>query len=206
MIVQLLRLCAQGTPDPGWPDGLRQAEEMTVDAPGRLQTARLVLERPRERDVEEIFHRYAGDAEVTRMMGWPRHRSAADTRGFLAFSDAEWERWKVGPYLARSRADGTLLGATGLHPETAFRASTGYVFARDAWGNGYATEALRAMVELAPSLGIARVQAFSHVTHAASRRVLEKCGFVQEGVLRRYLVFPNLGSEPLDVCCHAVLP
>ena len=206
MIGSLLRPCAQGAPDPGWPDGSRQVEDTKVDAPERLQTARLLLERPRERDVEEILDRYASDAEVTRLLGWPRHRSVADTRAFLGFSDVEWERWRVGPYLVRAGAEGTLLGSTGLQMETPLRAATGYVFARDAWGRGLATEALRAMVELARTLGIARVQAWSHVSHAASRRVLEKCGFVQEGVLRRYLVFPNLGGEPQDVCCHAVLP
>jgi RimJ/RimL family protein N-acetyltransferase len=90
--------------------------------------------------------------------------------------------------------------------ETPWRASTGYVFARECWGKGFATETLAAMVLLARTLGVQRLQALSHVDHKASRRVLEKCGFELEGVLRRYLVFPNLGSEPADVCCHAVLP
>jgi RimJ/RimL family protein N-acetyltransferase len=177
-----------------------------VNTPERLQTPRLALERPRAKDAEDIFRRYAGDAEVTRLLGWPMHRSVADTRAFLAFSDAEWEQWSVGPYLVRGGDDGALLGSTGLQMETPWRASTGYVFARDSWGKGFATEALAAMVLLARTLGVRRLQALSHVDHIASRRVLEKCGFELEGVLRRYLVFPNLGSEPADVCLHAVLP
>jgi RimJ/RimL family protein N-acetyltransferase len=52
------------------------------------------------------------------------------------------------------RDDGTLLGSTGLAFETAHRASTGFVLARDAWGAGMATEALAAMVSIAPAHGV----------------------------------------------------
>jgi hypothetical protein len=38
-----------------------------------------------------MFSRYASDHEVTRFLGWPRHRSLDETRAFLQFSDAEWQ-------------------------------------------------------------------------------------------------------------------
>jgi hypothetical protein len=79
-----------------------------------VQTARLLLARPRAADVEAIFWRYAADPDVTRYVGWPRHKTVDDTRGFLAFSDAQWDQWPAGPYLAWSRSDGALLGSTGL--------------------------------------------------------------------------------------------
>jgi ribosomal-protein-alanine N-acetyltransferase len=80
------------------------------------------------------------------------------------------------------------------------------VFARDAWGQGFATETVRAMVGLAPALGVSRLYAVCHVNHRPSSRVLEKTGFQCEGILRRYLDFPNLGeSGPSDVFCYAVV-
>jgi RimJ/RimL family protein N-acetyltransferase len=46
--------------------------------------------------------------------------------------------------------------------------------------------------------------ALCHPGHRASWRVLEKCGFEREGLLRRYAAFPNLGAEdPGDVLCYA---
>ena len=97
-----------------------------------------------------------------------------------------------------------LCGATGLSFETPERAMTGYVLARDAWGQGYATEALQAMIDLAPGCGVRRLYAICHTAHAASVRVLEKCGFAREGVLRRHSIFPNLSpDEPSDVLCYA---
>lgn len=173
-------------------------------APDSLETARLLLRRPRADDAEAMFARYASDPEVTRFVGWPRHTVVDDTRGFLAFSDAEWNRWPAGPYLVVSRTDGLVLGSTGLGFETAQRASTGYVLARDAWGKGYATESLRAMVELAAQTGVERLYAICHVDHAASAHVLDKCGFEREGILRRYAEFPNLApGVAADVLCYS---
>jgi len=172
--------------------------------PDELATSRLRLRRPRPDDAEAIFRRYAGDARVCRYLSWPRHTSVADTRAFLEFSRIEWDRSPAGPYLIEGREDGGLLGSTGLAFETPRRAATGYVLAADAWGRGFAGEALGAMVDLAAELGVRRLYALCHTEHGASRRVLEKAGFEREGVLHRHSEFPNLApGEPLDVLCYA---
>lgn len=168
-----------------------------------ILTPRLVLRPPDAKDAAMIFQRYAADAEVTRLVGWPRHARIGDTAEFLIFSLSEWQRWPVGPLLIESRTDGTLLGSTGLAFETRYRASTGYVLARDAWGFGYAAEALGAVVDLAQSLAVTRLYALCHAAHAASIRVLERCGFLREATLAAHLVFPNLGDDtPQNVACY----
>ena len=163
-----------------------------LEAPRRLETARLALVAAEAHDADEVFERYASDADVTRYLGWPRHRSAADTRAFLAYSAAEWKRWPAGPYLIRARADGRLLGSTGLEFQDRDTAFTGYVLARDAWGHGYATEALGAMVDLARRLGVTRLRAVCHAAHRASQHVLEKAGFVLDRGWVKQAAFPNL--------------
>lgn len=179
-------------------------ERCVPPAPDRIETERLVLRRPLDADADAIFTRYASDPEVTRFLGWPRHTSVDDTRAFLAFSARDWSQWTVGPYLVERRDEAGVIGSTGLVLETPERAATGYVFARDVWGHGYATEALRAMVALAPVLGVRRLYALCHPMHHASRHVLEKCGFEREGVLRRYAEFPNLAAgEMSDVLCFS---
>jgi len=173
-------------------------------APARIETSRLVMRPPVAADAEAIFTRYAGEPDVTRYLGWPRHRLVSDTRDFLAFSDAEWTRWPAGPYVIESRTSGDLLGGSGLGFDTPDEASTGYVLARDAWGHGYATEALEAMVDLARDLGVRRLYALCHPEHQASRHVLQKGGFVREAMLSRYAAFPNLKPGMLsDVLCYA---
>ena len=175
--------------------------------PERIETERLVLRRPRREDAEAIFARYASDAAVTRYLSWPRHETVETTRTFLVHADEEWEREPAGAYLIESRESGELLGGTGLHFDAPDRATTGYVLARDAWGRGYATEAVRAVVELAHRLGVERLVAHCHPENVASCRVLEKGGFVREGVLPRHSEFPNLGTDgPCDVLCYARSP
>ena len=107
-----------------------------MKAPLHLETPRLALSPPTASDAESIFECYAGDPDVTRFLGWPRHRSVAETREFLDFSALEWDRSPAGPYLIRLRADGRLIGGTGLSFKNEHEAVTGYVLAKDAWGSG----------------------------------------------------------------------
>ena len=173
----------------------------------RIETSRLILRRPLLGDTSAMFERYARDSEVTKFVSWPRHLTVADTIAFLQFSDAEWDRWPRGPYLIESRVDGRLLGSTGLGFEAPDRAMTGYVLAKDSWGQGYATEALQAMVDQARRLGVVRLYAMCHPQHRASARVLEKCDFTCEGTWAQHAEFPNLApGVRSDVLCYALIP
>lgn len=175
-----------------------------MKAPEFIETQRLILRKPKNEDVESIYTRYSSDPEVTRYLSWPRHQSVEDTRAFIVISDSAWAKWPGGPYLIESGESRKLLGSTGFDFETPCRAAVGYVLARDAWGQGYATEALQALTSIAPQIGIRRLFACCHVEHTRSERILEKGGFKKEGTLRRYMVFPNLDrKKPMDVLCYA---
>jgi len=177
-----------------------------MKAPEQIETERLLLRQPQATDAEAILKVYAGDAAVTKYLGWPRHRSLEDTRAFLSWSDAEWARWPAGPYLIFSKNDGRLMGSTGLAFETDYRAMTGYVLAHSEWGKGYATEAATAIARLARELGVRRLYAICHPEHRASWRVLEKCGFQREGLLRGHSLLPNLSPGcPCDMFCYALV-
>jgi RimJ/RimL family protein N-acetyltransferase len=159
-----------------------------------LETERLVLRRPRVSDEPAVFARYASDPEVTRYMAFPTHRSLDDTHAFVQWSDGVWARWpQAGPLLVFARDGVTLFGGAGIVNDTAEQAQIGYVLARDAWGRGYATEALLASVEMARAAGVRRLEAGVHVDHPASCHVLEKAGFVRERIRAgRPADFPNL--------------
>jgi ribosomal-protein-alanine N-acetyltransferase len=157
-------------------------------------------------DAIEVFERYASNAEVTRFLGWPRHRSVRDTEAFLRFSAQEWDRWPAGPYLIVSRTDGQLLGSTGLGFQTPNEAMTGYVLAKEAWGKGFATEALTAIVDVSTRIGVNRLFALCHPEHGPSRRVLEKCGFVREGMSKPVVEFPNLSpGVRQEALCYSIV-
>jgi RimJ/RimL family protein N-acetyltransferase len=168
--------------------------------PVEVPTSRLVLRPPRLDDAPAIFARYASVPDVTKFLAWRRHDSVEETRAFVKFSETEWRSRGCGPYLIWSRAGETLLGSTGLQFESAQGAVTGYVLAKDAWGRGYATEALRAVIEVARGEGFQEIAASCHAEHRASARILEKCGFLAAGTLPEQ-AFPNL-SPPRAPALH----
>jgi RimJ/RimL family protein N-acetyltransferase len=169
------------------------------------RTPRLALRPPRKEDAAEVFQRIASDPQVTRYVAWPIHATILDTEAFLSFSQTEWTKWPIGPLLITSQNDGAILGSTGMAFETPLRASTGFVLAKDVWGLGFASEALHAMAKLAAALNVQRLYALCHVKHERSARVLERCGFLREGILHKHTVFPNLGvPDPQDVYCYAL--
>ena len=114
--------------------------------------------------------------EVTRLLGGPRHRSIADTDALLKISAEAWERWPAGPYSDPLARNERVARQYRLEFRTPYHAATGYVLARDAWSKGYATEALRAIVDLSPGLGVTQLSALCHPSHGASQRVLERRG------------------------------
>jgi len=171
-----------------------------------IETARLILHRPSESDSEEIFERYANDPRVTRYVGFKTHDNLEDTKEFLLYSDTQWRQWPAGPLLIRRRKDNVLIGSTGLSFETSYRAMTGYVIARDSWNMGYATEVLLEVIEIGRLAGVRRIYALCHTEHRASWRVLDKCRFSREGILRSYTIFPNLSPNELqDVYCYSLI-
>jgi RimJ/RimL family protein N-acetyltransferase len=83
-----------------------------------------------------------------------------------------------GPYFMVRKADGAVIGELGCAVEgDSDTGEVGYSVIEPCWGQGYASEALRALLEHVLAMpGISRVIAQAPVGHVASRRVMEKAG------------------------------
>lgn len=87
--------------------------------------------------------------------------------------------------------DGRLAGHMSVEDAVPSRrvAELGYWVREDRAGRGYATEAARALLAWAfRNLDLHRVTAFADVSNPSSARVLEKCGFTREGVVRHRIL------------------
>ncbi len=169
----------------------------------QIEFERLLLRCPSEADAEEMFARYAQDPEVCRYMSWTPHASVSGTREYIQRCIEQRQLGSSCNWLIYPRCGGPLLGSVGFAVKQHL-VQFGYCLARDAWGQGYATEAARAIVATAlADSAVWRVQAYCDVENRASARVLEKAGLTFEGTLRRYLVLPNLGDVPRDVHVYA---
>jgi [ribosomal protein S5]-alanine N-acetyltransferase len=171
--------------------------------PELIDTERLVLRPPARGDADAVFDGYARDREVVRYLTWRPHRTIADTHEFLDRLRGGWVAGTDLTWALTLRGDDRLIGMIGLRPR-GFKSDIGYVLAAPYWGRGLMAEAGRAIVDLAfADPAVHRVWAVCDVDNRASARVLEKVGMTLEGVLRRWIVHPNLGDEPRDSLCYS---
>jgi ribosomal-protein-alanine N-acetyltransferase len=80
------------------------------------------------------------------------------------------------------------VGSIGIHPQTGWRshlAEIGYWVAEEHWGKGIATAALAQMTDYGfTSLQLRKLYASVLASNLPSMRVLEKCGYVREAILK----------------------
>ena len=151
-----------------------------------LHSARLRLRPFDDLDVDVLFAMHS-NANVLRYWDAPPWSERVQAERFMTTSRQVVEAG-TGVRLAVDRvSDGAFIGWCSLtrwNPD--YRsASMGYCFDDAAWGQGYGTEAARAVLQWAfDTLELNRVQAETDTRNVASTRVLEKLGFVLEGMLR----------------------
>jgi RimJ/RimL family protein N-acetyltransferase len=76
-----------------------------------------------------------------------------------------------------------LIGSCGLGRRASGAVELGYWIARPFWGRGFATEACTALVAIARSLGLERIEGSHFLDNPVSGRVLEKLGFEASGIV-----------------------
>ncbi|NEY31909.1 GNAT family N-acetyltransferase [Streptomyces sp. PRKS01-65] len=116
-----------------------------------------------------VFYRQQNDPQALRMAAFTPG-DPADRHAF----DAQWARLRSSARLVRTiLADGDVVGSTAVYGEPGEREVT-YWVDRAYWGRGVATAALRHLLAEVPERPL---YARAAADNAASRRVLEKCGF-----------------------------
>ena len=155
-----------------------------------VETERLRLRSLEQDDAEGLFTIY-GDAETMRHVGRTgrpvvdvaaAQRAVESLRGNEAANG--FSLWALD-----EREGDRLVGVAGLAmvegvgPEV----EAAYILRSDRWGRGYATEALRAVLEIGhEQLGLARIVALAYPENDPSRRVMEKAGMQPDGTVEAY--------------------
>src|SRR5690606_6355662 len=166
-------------------------------------TARLTLRPPVLEDAQAVLRNYASDPEVTRYLLWRPHVDVAQTKQFIQSCLDRWDSGKELSWIITFHGSNEAIGMISCGPE-GHKAVLGYALARSYWGQGIMTEAARCVTDwLRASPKIYRIWATCDVENRASARVMEKIGMECEGVLRRWMVFPNISPEPRDSLMYA---
>lgn len=172
--------------------------------PPHLETERLTLRRPHLTDALEIYQAYASNPRVTRYLSWPTHRSVSDAEQFLRQLDEAIERRAEFAWVIAQRSQGRIAGCVGLRIAGDV-GTLGYCIAEEIWGQGYALEAVNAVLPAVWSRPeIRRLEAYCHVHHLRSARVLEKAGLRYVGLERAHVRLPAFGPHKQDVLQYAL--
>lgn len=145
------------------------------------RTARLLLRPGFPEDAPALAAAIADEAIVRNLSSTPWPYRMRDAEAFLA-----GPRDPILPSLLifeRTAAELLLVGACGLGRRPSGAVELGYWIARGHWGRGFATEAGRALIDIARTLAVPALEGSHFLDNPASARVLEKLGFEPRGVI-----------------------
>ncbi len=145
------------------------------------RTPRLLLRPGFPEDAPALAGAISDKAVVMNLAVVPWPYTLRDAEAFLASP-----RDPVLPSLLifeRTTGAPQLVGSCGLARRASGAVELGYWIARSFWGRGYATEACRALLDIARMLGLPSLEGSHFLDNPASGRVLEKLGFESTGLV-----------------------
>ena len=156
-----------------------------------IRTPRLTLREHRPDDLEPL-HAILSEPAATWYLPDLYKTDIAETKAYLhsVMRDVEAPMRLRFNLIVAKRESGEVIGSVSLHvidsaPDGAHY-GLGYFIRPDRWNQGFGTEAARAALAFIFGANAWRVSASCVADNLASRRVLEKCGMTQEGLLRAH--------------------
>ena len=157
-----------------------------------LETERLCLRAPRLEDAKQVAALINDRRIAENTVRIPHPYAIADARAWIGAANKAGGEKSFVVTIA-----GEIIGGCGLHCRDGVP-EIGYWLGAPFWGNGYATEMARALIDHAfGDRGHEMLVAGARISNPASRRVLEKCRFQWTGV-GLYRIRAINSSAPLD--------
>ena len=151
-----------------------------------LETERLILRKLKIEDAEEIYNNFATDPETSKHLSWDIHKSIEETRKVIS----KWiSLYEIGSYnwIVELKDTHEVIGNVceqGKSPKYN-TISLGYCYGSKYWNKGYATEALKRVIEyLIKEKDYYLVEANHRSSNPASGKVMQKAGMKYDGKLR----------------------
>ena len=155
-------------------------------------------------DVDFAFENWTQELEIAKYMTWKPHKSRDETQRFI---DACLEGWENNDYtwIIEKKHQREIIGSFAAR-RNAHKVDIGYLLLKRFWGKGYMPEIIKAFINEAFKInGVYRVWAVCDIDNYASRRAMEKAGMKYEGILKSWLVHPNMGDAPRDCHCLGIV-
>ena len=152
-----------------------------------LHTSRLVLRRLRMEDLPEYNSQLFGSKEVSRYMLFDPHPSLEDSRESLTSAIERYDTGRFYRWGIARKEDDVLMGIIDLlrFSEEDSSCSFVYMLGKPHWNQGYATEALKAVIRFAfEEMDIGRITVDHMTPNGGSGAVMRKAGMIHTGTTR----------------------
>ncbi|MFR8104426.1 MAG: GNAT family N-acetyltransferase [Clostridia bacterium] len=161
-----------------------------------LETERLALRKLSIVDAETMYQNWASDSTVAKYVGWNPHENLGITRDFLndcVNNYISFDTYNWGIVIKKSN---TLIGTIGVvnFSEKHQFAELGYVIGSPWWNHGYATEALKKVLDfLLSEVHFSCIETRCYEQNYASSRVMQKAGMKYDTCLRSRVLDKTTG-------------
>ena len=153
-----------------------------------LETKRLVLRKVTKEDAESILD-YLSDEVVMKYYGLEPFKSINNALDEISWyqsihNNKTGIRWGI-----TLKDQGIVIGSCGFHNYVSqhFRTEIGFELSKEQWGKGIASEAVEAIINYGyKHMNFQRIEALIEPPNLSSQKLVEKLGFIREGLLRNY--------------------
>ena len=153
-----------------------------------IETERLRLRNVTSEDAKDMFT-YLSDQEVVQHMGLEPYKSVEDVLEEIDWYKSIWEKGTGIRWCITLKNEDTVIGSCGFlnRQPKHYKSEIGYELSRKYWGQGIAGEALEAVLAYGfQHLNLERIEALIEPLNISSQKLVEKHGFLREGLLRHH--------------------
>lgn len=172
-----------------------------------LETERLILRRISKNDADIAFKNWTSDPLVSRYVTWDTHENVGVTRELFTMWEEEYNLEHKYRWVVYVKELDTIIGTIDVVHQSNIQKTCeiGYCYGSKFWNKGYATEALRKVIDfLFNEVGFYLIEIKHLATNPASGRVMEKAGLIYEATLRDRFI-DKVTHERTDLIIYSII-
>lgn len=170
-----------------------------------IETDRLILRRIKLEDASQIYKNWTSDPLVSKQLEWNVHQSIGDTLDYVnskleAYNNDFFYDWVV----VLKETDEPIGEISSVRIQKKHDlVELGYNYGSRYWGNGYASEALKAVIKFLKEEAKVYKVVCTHIsTNPASGKIMQKAGMEYDGTLKDYRIDKST-NERVDLIYYS---
>lgn len=170
----------------------------------KIFTNRLILRKAKISDASLAYKNWMDDEEVTKFLRWKAHKNVLESEKVIknwvdSYKNDDFFQWII-ELKELAEPIGTI--SVISIDKSVNSCHIGYCIGKKFWNMGYTSEAFSAIISFLFSLGFDRIESSHDPNNPYSGKVMEKCGLIYEGRLRK-ADYNNQGI--VDSCVYGIL-